>query len=201
MQPAQTCPQSWHTPAGGREPCRSHLGDTTLLCSQVGTPHAKEWPWMLIASTCSPRRIPACSVQPCRSQEIPHQPRVLHHAGDPPQCLVPGSKPCTEAGEEGAPRTAVASRKGGNKQSGKVRAKITAQIVTSSGAAAPSPGGHCHAEAHLPLFSMARAAQPSLAEHLQPPQANSLPWTIQGPQGSTKGIPEKAGFHLKNSFL
>lgn len=31
--PAQTCPQSWHTPDGGRDLWRSPLGDTILLCS------------------------------------------------------------------------------------------------------------------------------------------------------------------------
>lgn len=92
----------------------------------------------------------------------------------------------------------MASRKRGAENAG---AEITAQVVTSSSAAAPSLGGHCHPGAHLPPLSMARAAQASLAEHLQLPQAKLTPLDHPEPPRQDKGILRKAGFHLKNSLL
>lgn len=129
----------------------------------------------------------------------PADPRRSHSS--PGSCTTMGtlcSKPSTGTGEEGAPRTAVASRKRGAENAG---AEITAQVVTSSSAAAPSLGGHCHPGAHLPPLSMARAAQASLAEHLQLPQAKLTPLDHPEPPGQDKGILRKAGFHLKNSLL
>lgn len=188
--PAQTCSQSWHTPMA------ETYGGVPWVTPPCFAPSACQGMVLDIHSQ-TPAHHSGSQLALSRSQEIPHQPRVLPHGGDPHQCLVTGSKPSTEAGEEGAPRTPVASRKGGDKQSGKIRAEITAQAVTSSGAAAPSLGGHCHPGDLLPLFSMARAAQPSLAEHLQLPQTKSPPWNIQGPQGSTKAFLKKLGFTLR----
>lgn len=176
MLPAQTCPQSWHTPAGGRDPQRSHLGDTTLL------------------SVCQGMALDTHSQIHSGSPlapSTPADPRRSH--GSPGSCTMVGTLSSASCLAPSLAQRQVRKvlpgqlwLKGENKQAGKVRAEITARAVTSSGAAAPSLGGHCHPGAHLPPFSMARDAQHSLAEHLQLPRGNSLPWSIQGPQGSTK---------------
>lgn len=72
MLPAQTCPQSWHTPAGGRDPWRSHLGDTTLLCSQAVTLRAKEWPIPNLGGLRSRGRAQAATTEgkDCRDEDI-----------------------------------------------------------------------------------------------------------------------------------
>lgn len=94
MLPAQTCPQSWHTPAGGRDPRRSHLGDTTLLCSQVVTLRAKKWPWMLAARHLLPTADPS----------LIHPP--LQVPGDPTAALGPAPwwGPCAPSLAQGQVR-------------------------------------------------------------------------------------------------
>lgn len=76
-------------------------------------------------------------------------------------------------------------------------AEITARVVPSSGAAAPSLG--VIATLELTSHHSPWPGQPKL--HWQStcstPKQNSLPWIIQSPQGRTKAFSEKFGFTLR----